>query len=818
MLRPRTLGRICATCAAADCAFLGYDVEDVAPRGTLCRGEPAAINREIEHQVRAEVCTARPGRGGDRASRPAAARQGSAADRLTLGNVSRRSSTGRLRTLVAIHDQAVRSRFSALGRGCARGRDRGQGHRRRRPHHASVPRCAPPSSPPLREWHLPSRRRPSRRPAAARLRRGRPSSGRRPAARPDAVAQIDALAQAKAARTPTELKVDSRLLAAEKQVRGLAVAAGVGQGATPVSASTRRGAPTSRSRQGHASAVAAGDRRSAASSATYRPAAGTLLADVPRRRGDEGRGPAGCHARAVADGSDDGQREPAAARSRRRPAPSSCASDFQAAVAKAGPGKKAAAMVGSVDQSRATSRTARDVVRANRHIAGAGVTVGVLSDGVDSLAASIASGDLPADTQVLPGQAGDGDEGTAMLEIVHDLAPTADLAFATASTRRWTASRRTSARCARPAPTSSWTTSSTSPSPRSRTARSPRRSSTSPPTARCTSARPATSRTSTTSTAGNYEGDFKSSRADDRQVRRLRARLRARAPASRCSTRSARTPVGVPALLQWADPLGHSGERLRPVRRGRERQRRSRSPTTCRTATTTRSRASSCPAGTAGLAVVKFSGADRYFQLTPFRGPVRGRQRASRPTARRASPAGTRRCRPRTASPPCRPHDAVPARDRARRPEPVRSVPGPVHHGRSSPRRSPRTGRGGCSSSPDGTPITPGNFTLDRWRAARASRTSPRRTGCRPRSPASRRSSGRRRPHRTPPRSRRWCSAGTPASRRPRCAHAISSTALDIEQHGWDRDTGYGIMMANRLLNRTGGDRPAAGAPPASPW
>ena len=63
---------------------------------------------------------------------------------------------------------------------------------------------------------------------------------------------------------------------------------------------------------------------------------------------------------------------------------------------------------------------------------GAGVKVGVISDGVASLAALQASGDLP-DVQVLPGQAGSGNEGSAMLEIVHDLAPEADLAFATAN-------------------------------------------------------------------------------------------------------------------------------------------------------------------------------------------------------------------------------------------------------------------------------------------------------------------------------------------------------------------------------------------------
>jgi subtilisin-like proprotein convertase family protein len=63
---------------------------------------------------------------------------------------------------------------------------------------------------------------------------------------------------------------------------------------------------------------------------------------------------------------------------------------------------------------------------------GGGQRICVLSDGVDSLAASQTSGDLPADLLVLPGQQGAGDEGTAMLEIVHDLAPAARLGFATA--------------------------------------------------------------------------------------------------------------------------------------------------------------------------------------------------------------------------------------------------------------------------------------------------------------------------------------------------------------------------------------------------
>src|SRR5438132_3768059 len=62
---------------------------------------------------------------------------------------------------------------------------------------------------------------------------------------------------------------------------------------------------------------------------------------------------------------------------------------------------------------------------------GAGVRIGVLSDGVSHLSASQASGDLGPVT-VLGGQIGLGDEGTAMLEIIHDLAPGAQLYFATA--------------------------------------------------------------------------------------------------------------------------------------------------------------------------------------------------------------------------------------------------------------------------------------------------------------------------------------------------------------------------------------------------
>ncbi len=70
------------------------------------------------------------------------------------------------------------------------------------------------------------------------------------------------------------------------------------------------------------------------------------------------------------------------------------------------------------------------VVRAQGYT-GAGIKVGVLSDSVDHLADVQLTGDLPAVT-VLEDSPGESGEGTAMLEIVYDLAPAAPLYFATA--------------------------------------------------------------------------------------------------------------------------------------------------------------------------------------------------------------------------------------------------------------------------------------------------------------------------------------------------------------------------------------------------
>ncbi len=75
-------------------------------------------------------------------------------------------------------------------------------------------------------------------------------------------------------------------------------------------------------------------------------------------------------------------------------------------------------------------------VRTDLTVRGANINVGVISDGCASWAQAVASGDLPATfgppNFIYLGGAnkiGIGDEGTAMMEIVHDLAPSATLYF-----------------------------------------------------------------------------------------------------------------------------------------------------------------------------------------------------------------------------------------------------------------------------------------------------------------------------------------------------------------------------------------------------
>lgn len=78
-----------------------------------------------------------------------------------------------------------------------------------------------------------------------------------------------------------------------------------------------------------------------------------------------------------------------------------------------------------------------DLARVTFGVDGAGISIGILSDSYDQLggeAADIASGDLPTDVLVLDdtGAGVNIDEGRAMAQLIHDIAPGASLLFRTA--------------------------------------------------------------------------------------------------------------------------------------------------------------------------------------------------------------------------------------------------------------------------------------------------------------------------------------------------------------------------------------------------
>lgn len=83
------------------------------------------------------------------------------------------------------------------------------------------------------------------------------------------------------------------------------------------------------------------------------------------------------------------------------------------------------------NQSDAAHRASK--VRASYRVDGKGVKIGVLSDSAKYSSESIAAGELPSSFKILPGRFGRGSgEGTAMSEIIHDMAPGAAIYFAEA--------------------------------------------------------------------------------------------------------------------------------------------------------------------------------------------------------------------------------------------------------------------------------------------------------------------------------------------------------------------------------------------------
>ena len=104
------------------------------------------------------------------------------------------------------------------------------------------------------------------------------------------------------------------------------------------------------------------------------------------------------------------------------------------------------AMPTPIDHQVGTYNTAGDTILgasevrsrfAAQGVNGSGIRIGVISDGVSHLADAVTGGELPGAPNAVvvnPSISGSGDEGTALLEIVHDLAPGAGLYFSSAAT------------------------------------------------------------------------------------------------------------------------------------------------------------------------------------------------------------------------------------------------------------------------------------------------------------------------------------------------------------------------------------------------
>ena len=234
------------------------------------------------------------------------------------------------------------------------------------------------------------------------------AGGRLPAR---AVRQIQSLLSAKIRRTPAQRKVSSQLLDTRRKPRRKPTAAGIG-----------RLQETDRQATDERVMVDIRTDVTPAVLTRIRELGGTVINSVPKYQAIRAQIPLRAVVMLAALDEVRTIRPADEARTRGQAATPSPASRTRAADAPVT--KKDNTSQGDVAH-RANS------ARRTHNVDGTGIGVGVIANGVQSLADRQATDDLPARVTVLPGQEGSGDEGTALLEIVHDLAPGAELYFAT---------------------------------------------------------------------------------------------------------------------------------------------------------------------------------------------------------------------------------------------------------------------------------------------------------------------------------------------------------------------------------------------------
>jgi subtilisin-like proprotein convertase family protein len=636
------------------------------------------------------------------------------------------------------------------------------------------------------------------------------SSGDLPA---NAVAQIDALARVKLGLSPAERKIDSNLLAADKLRRNVPLAAGVGRVATGVT-TDKAGRTTVDIKATVSSDMLS---RVTALGGSVRDAQrnyGSIRADLPLASLQALAATPGVARVAVA-------RAATTSRIGTTPKPLSkvereaqLRKRVTAALGAASP-SAVAPRVGAVTSEGDVTHAA-NTARTRLKVSGIGVTVGVLSDGVDSLAASVAAGDLPPDVNVLPGEAGDGDEGTAMLEIVHDLAPKAKLAFATAFTSEESFAQNI--RDLRAAGADIIVDDviyfDESPFQDGPVAQSVI-AVTNDGALYFSSA--GNEQNVDDGTAGNWEGDFVSSGQAIGKFAGF-AHDFDPGPAVQKVNRLSEDSFQVPVLLQWNDPSGQSSNDYdlyevdtagNVVAFSNDVQDGDDLPFEIF--------GSPFVAGGGQLAVVKFSGADRYFQLTPFRGRFEtggGLTGFNTPGATRghsAVPAAYS-----VAAVPA--HAAFPFPIAPGVPNPAGPFPG-LYTAAQRSETFTSDGPRRVFYNPDGSPITPGNLTATGG-TLRAKPDITAADGVATSVPgfAPFFGTSAAAPHAAAIAA--LVLGSNPGITAAEVRTALTSTAIDIEAPGYDRDTGFGIVMANRVLQFTGATPQPfaeAGAPVVTP-
>jgi subtilisin-like proprotein convertase family protein len=615
------------------------------------------------------------------------------------------------------------------------------------------------------------------------------------------IAQINALAQAKAGLSPTDRKIDSKLLATDKMRRNVPLAAGVGKVATGVTVD-KAGRTTVSIKATVDKAMVARIVKLGGRVRDADPKFNTVLADMPLASMQALAAVPGVQKISVASGymTSKINAGPTPVPLSTKDKAASVKARVTAALAVQASAKAVTAAAGSVT-SQGDAAHGADKARTRFKVSGVGVTVGVLSDGVDSLAASIASGDLPADARALPGQAGDGDEGTAMMEIVHDIAPKAKILFATVNpTQEQFAANIRALRAAG---------ASVIVDDVIYFAESPFQDG---PVAQAVIdvtnsgaqyfSSAGNEQNVDDGTAGNYEGDFVSSGTSVGKFAGVAHDFDPGAGVQNVDPLSEDT-AGAPVLLQWADPLGHAGDdydlyELDPagnvvafsndVQDGND--------------DAFEGFFTPFVAGGGRIAVVKFAGADRYFQVTPFRG--RFADDLGQLTAYN-TPGVTRG---HSAVKGAFSVAAVPAAQAFGReiapgvPNPSGPFPGQFTAAQKSetftsdgPRR--------MFFNPDGSEITPGNLTStggelrakpDITAADGVSTSVPGFSPFFGTSAAA--------PHAAAITA--LILSGNPGITSAEVRSALTSSAIDIEAPGPDRDTGAGIVMPAKALQITG--------------